>query len=81
MRSNEHRASVILIGGTASIAHGIVTRKTDDVDILASLSALSNIEDAISQERNCFLRNVGESIAWEKRDETGDDSRAYKESV
>jgi hypothetical protein len=62
------RHSVILSGGAASIAHGILDRKAKDVDILVSVEALAILDDAIINMREGFHRDSDGTIKWDKRD-------------
>lgn len=62
-----HR-SAILIGGAASIVHGMASRKTDDVDIVVTTQALAILNDAIDNRQGGFHKDSDESIMWSKRD-------------
>jgi len=58
------RQIVILFGGAASIAHGILDRKAKDVDILVGLEALAILDDAIVNKREGFHRDCDGTIKW-----------------
>jgi hypothetical protein len=62
------RHSVILFGGAASIAHGILDRKAKDVDILVGVEALAILDDAIDNQREGFHRDYDGTIKWDKCD-------------
>lgn len=62
------RRTVILFGGAASIAHGILDRKAKDVDILVGVEALAILEDAIINMREGFHRDYDGTIKWDKMD-------------
>ncbi|PQE20462.1 hypothetical protein CJF30_00001782 [Rutstroemia sp. NJR-2017a BBW] len=62
------RQTIILFGGAASIAHGILDRKAKDVDILVGVEALEILSDAISNMREGFHRDHDGSIKWDKCD-------------
>ncbi|KAK0106654.1 hypothetical protein ONS96_004274 [Cadophora gregata f. sp. sojae] len=62
------RRTVILFGGAASIAHGILERKAKDVDILVGVEALAILDDAIINMREGFHRDCNGSIKWDKCD-------------
>lgn len=59
------RRSVVLIGGAASVAHGMSDRKTKDADILVSAKALAYLEDAVNHKRGGFHRDTDLEIFWE----------------
>jgi hypothetical protein len=62
------RQTVILFGGAASIAHGILDRKAKDVDILVGVEALAILDDAIINMREGFHRDCDGTIKWDKCD-------------
>ena len=62
------RQTVILFGGAASIAHGILDRKAKDVDILVGVEALAILDDAIINMREGFHRDCDGAIKWDKCD-------------
>jgi hypothetical protein len=62
------RQTVILFGGAASIAHGILDRKVKDVDILVGVEALVILDDAIINMREGFHRDCDGTIKWDKCD-------------
>ncbi|CZR63810.1 uncharacterized protein PAC_13707 [Phialocephala subalpina] len=62
------RRQVILFGGAASIAHGILDRKAKDVDILVGVEALAILDDAIINMREGFHRDYDGTIKWDKCD-------------
>lgn len=62
------RQTIILFGGAASIAHGILVRKTKDVDILVGVEALAILDDAITNQRDGFHRDIDGTIKWDKYD-------------
>jgi hypothetical protein len=62
------RQTVILFGGAASIAHGILDRKVKDVDILVGVEALAILDDAIISLREGFHRDCDGTIKWDKCD-------------
>ncbi|OCL08745.1 hypothetical protein AOQ84DRAFT_388627 [Glonium stellatum] len=62
------RRTVILFGGAASIAHGILDRKAKDVDILVGVEALAILDDAIINQREGFHRDSDGTIKWDKCD-------------
>jgi len=62
------RQTVILFGGAASIAHGILGRKVKDVDILVGVEALAILDDAIINMREGFHRDCDGTIKWDKYD-------------
>ena len=62
------RQTVILFGGAASIAHGILDRKAKDVDILVGVEALAILDDAIINMREGFHRDYDGTIKWDKCD-------------
>ncbi|KAF7922662.1 hypothetical protein BELL_0576g00070 [Botrytis elliptica] len=62
------RQTVILFGGAASIAHGILDRKAKDVDILVGVEALAILDDAIINMREGFHRDTDGTIKWDKLD-------------
>ena len=61
------RQSVTLIGGAATIAHGMVSRKTEDADILVSVTALAILDNAIDSRRGGFHKDSDETIRWAQR--------------
>jgi len=62
------RQTVILFGGAATIAHGILDRKTKDIDILVGVQALEILDDAILKTREGFHRDCDGTIKWDKCD-------------
>jgi hypothetical protein len=62
------RQTVILFGGAASVAHGILDRKVKDVDILVGVEALAILDDAIINMREGFHRDYDGTIKWDKCD-------------
>lgn len=64
------RQTIILFGGAASIAHGILDRKVKDVDILVGVEALVILDDAITNLREGFHRDCDGTIKWDKCDST-----------
>ncbi|KAL9025852.1 MAG: hypothetical protein Q9196_005396 [Gyalolechia fulgens] len=66
------RQSAILIGGAVSIAHGMVSRKTEDVDILVSVSALAILEGVIIRRQGGLRRDSNGSVKWAQRDRNGE---------
>lgn len=65
------RRSLILIGGAASIVHGMPDRKTDDADITVSTESLAFLEDAAANKRGGFHRDTDGAIKWNERDHLG----------
>ena len=65
------RRSLILIGGAASIAHGMSERKTKDADILVSSESLAFLDDAIVKQRGGFHKDTDGVIKWDERDRSG----------
>jgi hypothetical protein len=62
------RQTLILFGGAASIAHGILDRKAKDVDILVGVKTLAILDDAIINKREGFHRDCDGTIKWDKCD-------------
>ncbi|KAL8691695.1 MAG: hypothetical protein Q9224_004117 [Gallowayella concinna] len=62
------RRSLILIGGAATIAHGMVGRTTKDADILVSVAALAILDNSINSRQGGFHKDTDGAIMWEQRD-------------
>ena len=60
------RRSLILIGGAASIAHGMSDRKTEDADILVSSESLAFLDDAIVNRRGGFHKDMDGVNKWDQ---------------
>ena len=68
----DFRRSLILIGGAASIAHGMSDRKTKDADILVSSESLAFLEDAIVNRRGGFHKDTDGINKWDQRAPEGE---------
>ena len=66
------RQECILVGGAASIAHGLGKRQTKDIDILVSVEVLTILDEAITLKQEEFRRDCDGTIKWDKRDRQGD---------
>lgn len=73
------RQTLILFGGAASIAHGILDRKAKDVDILVGVEALEILDDAITNQREGFHRDCDGTIKWDKCDSS--DNKLFEVTV
>ncbi|KAL8798474.1 MAG: hypothetical protein Q9182_006628 [Xanthomendoza sp. 2 TL-2023] len=62
------RRSLVLIGGAATIAHGMVSRKTKDADIVTSVAALAILDNCINNRQGGFHKDSDGAIMWEQRD-------------
>jgi hypothetical protein len=65
------RRHVILIGGAASVAHGMHDRTTEDVDILVTEEALFLLEAAITDRLHGFHRDYDLVVKWDQVDAIG----------